>query len=66
MLYIPLHEPNCEPAPDLQSICVQGQLAAALEPFDEALSFVSFRTRIGGEVTLQKAICLDSLVRTCR
>ncbi|BDA43302.1 hypothetical protein COCOBI_04-3140 [Coccomyxa sp. Obi] len=41
----------------------RGQLTAALQPFDEALGFVSFRTRIGGEATLQKAICLDSLRR---
>ena len=42
---------------------VQGKLQEANLAYDEALQHVSFRTRIGGEVTLQKAICLDSLVR---
>ena len=42
---------------------VQGKLQEANLAFDEALQHVSFRTHIGGEVTLQKAICLDSLVR---
>ena len=31
-------------------------------PFEEAIQLVSYRSRIGGEATLQKAICLDSLV----
>lgn len=44
---------------------MQGQLAAALVPFDEVFTYISVRTRVGGEATLQKAICLDSLVCTC-
>ena len=31
-------------------------------PFEEATQLVSFRSRVGGEAMLQKAICLDSLV----
>ena len=42
----------------------QGQLSAAIAPFDEAVALVSARSRVGGEATLQKAICLDSLVRS--
>lgn len=42
---------------------VQGQLTAAIGPFDEAVELVTYRSRVGGEATLQKAICLDSLGR---
>ena len=42
---------------------LQGQLSAALGPFDEAAALVSPRSRVGGEATLQKAICLDSMVK---
>ena len=42
--------------------CLQGKLQAAMVPFEEAIQLVSFRSRVGGEATLQKAICLDSLV----
>lgn len=48
---------------DWRPLGVQGKLQAASLAFDEAVQHVSFRTRIGGEATLQKAICLDSLVR---
>ena len=41
---------------------MQGQLQAAMVPFEEAVQLVSFRSRVGGEATLQKAICLDSMV----
>lgn len=41
---------------------MQGQLSAAIAPFDEAVALVSYRSRAGGEATLQKAICLDSMV----
>lgn len=41
---------------------VQGKLQAAIAPFEEATQLVSFRSCTGGEATLQKAICLDSLV----
>ncbi len=43
---------------------MQGKLQAAMIPFEEAIRLVSFRSRVGGEATLQKAICLDSLVGT--
>ena len=42
---------------------MQGQLTAAIGPFDEAVALVTYRSRVGGEATLQKAICLDSLGR---
>jgi hypothetical protein len=46
------------------SVCPQGQLSAAIAPFDEAVALVSPRSRVGGEATLQKAICLDSMVHS--
>ena len=46
----------------LSPTLVQGKLQAAMIPFEEAVQLVSFRSRVGGEATLQKAICLDSLV----
>jgi len=41
----------------------QGEIAAALEKFTQGLDLVPIQCRIGGEVALQKAICLDSLGR---
>ena len=40
-----------------------GQLGAAMQVFEEVLKNVSSRTKLGGEAELQRAICLDSLVR---
>jgi len=39
----------------------KGNLEAALRKFDEAASKVQVRTRVGGYVTLQRALVLDSL-----
>lgn len=41
----------------------RGEIAAALEKFTQGLDLVPIQCRIGGEVALQKAICLDSLGR---
>ncbi|CAL5221509.1 g3713 [Coccomyxa viridis] len=46
-----------------QELMREGKLQEANLAFDEAMQHVSFRSCIGGEVTLQKAICLDSLGR---
>ena len=43
-----------------------GQLSAAIGVFDEVIANVSSRTKLGGEASLQRAICLDSLVSSGR
>lgn len=40
-----------------------GRLAEALALFCAAAEAVPLRSRLGGESTLQRAICLDSMVR---
>ena len=41
---------------------VAGQLPEALALFCEAAAGVPLRSKLGGEATLQRAICLDSMV----
>lgn len=41
---------------------VAGLLPEALSLFCEAAAGVPLRSRLGGEATLQRAICLDSMV----
>jgi len=41
-----------------------GRLEAALAQFGAAAAGVPLRSRLGGEASLQRAICLDSMVRT--
>ena len=58
------HERSCSiKLQELMTCDVQGELQAAILFFNEATQVVSYRSRVGGEATLQKAICLDSLVR---
>lgn len=40
-----------------------GRLTAALKSFSESSDLVPLRSKIGGQATLQKALCLDSLGR---
>jgi len=40
-----------------------GRLEAALAQFGAAAAGVPLRSRLGGEASLQRAICLDSMVR---
>jgi hypothetical protein len=40
-----------------------GRLSDAVVKFDSVIEGMSLATQLGGEARLQKAICLDSLVR---
>jgi hypothetical protein len=39
----------------------EGSLRAAIPKLDAALELMPFKSRVGGEAFLQKAICVDSL-----
>lgn len=48
---------------DGEALFKAGRISAALDKFSTAADLVPLRSRIGGQVNLQKAICLDSLGR---
>ena len=60
-------DPEVEAAARLQydkgtALAAAGQLEAAAGVFAAAALQLPLRTQLGGEATLQQAICLDSLV----